>query len=121
MHLEKGYQFRIDIETVKVEEFAKIILALVNTKSSNNQEFKIVDIETLAGTNLIVVTAKEDIESYLSQLTGGEIKKTELVLATVTNESAEDILNSNVYVENKKLFDEVESVYDIHIVGEQSI
>lgn len=61
--LGKGYLFRMDWKSIKISEFAEVVLVLTNQKCSNPSS-GILEIETVEGTNFIYVySRKKEIKS----------------------------------------------------------
>lgn len=88
MYLEEGTIYRINCgETVEVNKFAETVLLLVNQKSSNRTS-GILDVETVYGTNLILVTVRNSaceykMLDYLKQY--GEVTTETIVLGVENN------------------------------------
>jgi hypothetical protein len=64
MYLEEGTIYRVDCgEKVEISKFAETVLLLVNQKSSNRTT-GIIDVETVYGTNQILVTVRNSVCEY---------------------------------------------------------
>ncbi|PLS19005.1 hypothetical protein CVD28_00970 [Bacillus sp. M6-12] len=88
MYLEEGTIYRVNCgEKVEVSQFAETVLLLVNQKSSNRTS-GILDVETIYGTNDILVTVLNSVceykmNDYLKQF--GEVTTENIVLGIENN------------------------------------
>ena len=76
--LMEGYRFRMDLEGMSTQEFAMVVLALVNNQSSNSHS-GVFNIKTYAGSNIITVdTTEKEFDRYLRQFTDNPILMDEI-------------------------------------------
>lgn len=63
--IQKGYRYRLDLEGKTTSEFADALLILTNHKCSNPNS-GIIDVKTVAETNLIIVESinGDDLKEY---------------------------------------------------------
>lgn len=82
MDRNSAFKIRVFCGKMKVEDFALNILQLVNYKS--NVKETIIDVETVSGTNNVIVSSYKDISSELkSMFNAEEVKVEPLHLYTV--------------------------------------
>ena len=121
MYLEKGYDYTMDLEEKSEDQFAKIVLTLVNNKSSHNTYKEIVDIKTIEGTGLLMVKSQKDITEWLTQICDVPVVKEEIVLCYMDYQTADAFVGTGERVHNKELIKEVEETYDLFMVGENDV
>lgn len=119
MEFVKGHEYIVDMGGQDLTIFAKVLLAILNTKSSANKDAKIVEVKTLVGTNNIYVTAEGDIGGWLELISEKKVEKHEKLICHIGIDTVEAVIEQgNIIIENKKLLDEVESLYDVHLVAD---
>ena len=70
MEKERGYRIKVNGGEMKVEDFAKGILTLVNYKSSVKET--IIDVKTVENTNIVIVDSYKDISDDLKDMFNAE-------------------------------------------------
>lgn len=70
MDKERVYKIRVFGGKMKVEDFALSILTLVNYKSSVKET--VIDVQTIEGTNNVIVCSYKDISSELKDMFNAE-------------------------------------------------
>lgn len=82
--LKKGYRFRMDLKGMSTQEFAMVVLSLVNNQSSNSDS-GVFNVKTVAGSNIIYVyTTVKEFERYLRQFTDEKIFMDEIEVIEIS-------------------------------------
>ena len=82
--LQKGYRFRMDLKGMSTQEFAMVVLALVNNQSSNSDS-GVFNVKTYSESNVITVdTTEKEFGRYLRQFTDEPILMDEIDVIVIS-------------------------------------
>lgn len=101
MEKRQGFKYVVDVKG-NVEEFAKVILQLVNLKSSVPDS--ILHVKTLDGTNLIQVVTYKDSKEFLAEF--GEVTMAEETeVQTITFNDLKPSIQAQIEKQDDDMFD----------------
>lgn len=116
MYLKKGYRHILNIQKEDIDWFSKVLLNIINTKSSNNSEAKIYDVTTRYGENTIIIISEANLVEWLSDF--GQVQIEEELLCIIDNDVIDEIIgNGQILIEGKELLNENDNPYMYHIIA----